>query len=120
MDHRLPGSSVHRVIQAEIADPGIKPVSYISCVRWLVLYCYRHQGSHSDLENLPFDKHSRLSPGMKLTVLTLQTTASLGKSDNLVLYIFQVYLWELRSIQQGSGLQQMSMCVCVCVCVHAH
>ena len=57
---------------------------------------------------------------MKLTVLTLQTTASLGKSDNLVLYIFQVYLWELRSIQQGSGLQQMSMCVCVCVCVHAH
>ena len=56
---------------------------------------------------------------MKLTVLTLQTTAGLGKSDNLVLYIFQVYLWELRSIQQGSGLQQMSVCVCVCMCVRA-
>ena len=39
MDHRLPGSSVHMVLQAEIADPGIKPVSYISCVGWLVLYC---------------------------------------------------------------------------------
>ena len=39
MDHKLPGSSVHGVLLAEIPDPGIKPVSYISCIGWLVLYC---------------------------------------------------------------------------------
>ena len=39
MDHRLPGSSVHGVLLAEIPDPGIKPVSYISCIGRLVLYC---------------------------------------------------------------------------------